>query len=120
MKACKSHREYRRQYDGDDKNDIYKNELYPTFSYILWCRAAQWANVTKEIENDNGKQNRLNERGQRPMQALERSTNDGEHRHDYAEEDRIGQYGKNSLCKLSFCGYNEYRVLTDKRKEKSE
>jgi hypothetical protein len=53
------------------------------------------------------------------MQAPERSANDGEHRHDYAEEDRIGQYGKNSLCKLSFCGYNEYRVLTDKRKEKS-
>ena len=33
IKACKSHREYRRQYDGDDKNDICKNELYPTFSY---------------------------------------------------------------------------------------
>ena len=82
------------------------------------CRSAS-KNITKEIENDSGKKKRLNERGQRPMQALERSANDGEHRHDYAEEDRIGQYGKNSLCKLSFCGYNEYRVLTDKRKYKS-
>jgi hypothetical protein len=53
------------------------------------------------------------------MQLPKRTIEHGKQRHDNTEENRIGQHGKNSLGKLSFCGYKEYCVLTHKRKDKS-
>ena len=54
------------------------------------------------------------------MQPTEHIFYQNKRRRYNAEEYRIGQYGKNSLCKLSFGGDKKYRILTDKRKDKSE
>jgi hypothetical protein len=53
------------------------------------------------------------------MQLTKCAIEHGKQRHDNTEEDRIGQHGKHSLCKLSFCGYKEYHILTHKRQNKS-
>ena len=54
------------------------------------------------------------------MQLAKRILHQNKRCRNNAEEDRVGQYGKNSLRKFSFCSYKEYRILTDKRKDKSE
>jgi hypothetical protein len=53
------------------------------------------------------------------MQSNERAVYHSEKRHHYTEENRIGQYGENSSRNLSFGGCKKYRILTDKRKNKS-
>ena len=54
------------------------------------------------------------------MQLTERILHQNKRCRYNAEENRIGQHSKNSLRKFSFCSYKEYRILTDKRKDKSE